>query len=253
MQRGTILQYSQEDGSGRIVSNGAQFSFVIEQWKGNTAPALNRTVDVDVQGDKLISITEVPESVMLQEKGGEAADALKKFGRQCVKFWHTLVAAAGLVTVIAQIVYVLALFELPAASFQLLWFQGSVSLHELLSSPLLDMPGLYMLCLYASCIAILLPVFIKNRKSWLALFLPLLLLLIVVYEVQSKLREMTSENDLLGNLVFEGIRQMVHVEVGFYLIAASAVVLAVQGLHKFVVAGKSAAPIQSSLSGKALV
>jgi hypothetical protein len=30
------------------------------------------------------------------------------------------------------------------------------------------MPGLYMWCLYASCAVILVPAFVKDRKSWLA-------------------------------------------------------------------------------------
>jgi len=148
-----------------------------------------------------------------------------------------LVASVGLVTAIAQIVYAVSLFGLPVASFHFLWFQGSASMYDLFSNPLVNMPGLYIWCLYASCAVILLPIFVKNRKSWLALLLPLLLVLLICYEVQSKLREMGADNDLFGRTVLDGMRQMVSLEIGFYFIVASCVALAVQGIRKFLVCG----------------
>jgi hypothetical protein len=68
VERGTILQYSGENGSGRVVSNGSQFSFKIQQWKGSSAPTLNKIVEVEIQGSTLVSISEVPEDVLQKEK-----------------------------------------------------------------------------------------------------------------------------------------------------------------------------------------
>lgn len=188
-----------------------------------------------------MSISKVPESVPAQDEVGEPSVLLEEFGNRCWKLWRMPVSSAGLVTVIAQIIYAISLFELPVVSFHLLWIQGSSSLYELSSSALLNMSGLYMWCLYASCIVILVPVFIKNRKSWLALQLPMLLLLIVVYEVRSKLGEMTAQNDLSGVLTSSSIMQIVHLDIGFYTLCASSLVLAMQGLRKYVVAGRDAA------------
>lgn len=241
MERGTILQYSGENGSGRVVSNGSQFSFKIQQWKGSSAPTLNKIVEVEIQGSTLVSISEVPEDVLQKEKVGEAPEFLTKLGKQSLNLWHLSVTATGRVTVLAQIVYAISLFQLPVASFHLLWFQGSASVYEFSSSPLMNMPGLYMWCLYASCVVILLPALVRDRKSWLALLLPLLLLLIVAFKVHLKLSEMTAQSDLLAGLASESIRQTVHVEFGFFTVVASALVLAVQGLRNFLVKGTNSA------------
>jgi hypothetical protein len=237
MARGKILLYSQNDGRGCVRYNDFPYDFTIRQWHGHAAPTLNAIVDVEILDGALVSINEVPESVLLHEKAGEAGDALKKFADQCVKYWRVLVASVGLVTVIAQIVYVVSLFGLPVASFHFLWIQGSASLYDLLSNPLVNMSGLYMWCLYASCAVVLVPAFVKDRKSWLALLLPLLLLLIVGHEVHSKLREMNADNEWFGRGAIDGIRQMVTFEIGLYTIVASSVVLAFQGVRNFLVRG----------------
>jgi hypothetical protein len=238
MNRGKILQYSGEHGFGRVVSNGSQFSFKIQQWKGSSAPTLNRIVEMEIQGDLLVSITEVPDSVLLQENDGEAPEFLKKLGRQTLNLWRLSVTTTGQVTVLAQIMYAISLFQLPVASFHLLWFQGSASVYELSSSPLLNMSGLYMWSLYASCVAILLPALVRNRKCWLALLLPLLLLLIAAYRVHLKIGEMSAQSDQFGSLALGSLRQTIHVEVGFFTVIAPALVLAVQGLRYFLTKGR---------------
>jgi hypothetical protein len=241
MNRGKILQYSGEHGFGRVVSNGSQFSFKIQQWKGSSAPTLNRIVEVEIQGGLLVSITEVPDSVLQQEAAGEAPEFLKKIGRQTINLWRLSVTTTGQVTVLAQIIYAISLFQLPVASFHLLWFQGSASVYELSSSPLINMSGLYMLCLYASCISILPPVLVGTRKSWLVLLFPLLLLLIVACKVYLKIGEMSAQSGQFGSLALGGLRQTIHVEIGFFMVVAPALVLAVQGLRNFIMKGRNIA------------
>lgn len=237
MDRGKILQYSQNDGRGCVAFDNNQFDFTIREWRGKSAPALNGIVDVDIREGALVSVAEVPESVILHEKAGEAGELAKKFGGWCLALWKMLVASVGLTTAIAQIVYAVCLFGLPVASFHFYWFQGSASLYDLLSNPLENMSGLYMWCLYASCAVILLPIFVKNRKSWLALLLPSVLLLIVGYEVHSKVLEMGADNDWLGRGLLEGMRQAITLEIGFYAVVGSSLVLAAQGIRKFLVRG----------------
>jgi hypothetical protein len=234
MNRGKILQYSGEHGFGRVVSNGSQFSFKIQQWKGSSAPTLNRIVEVEIRSGLLVSITEVPDSALLQEAAGETPEFLKKLGRQILNLWRLSVSATGRITVLAQIVYAISLFELPVASFQLLWYQESTSVYKLSSSPLIHMSGLYMWCLYASSVAILLPAFVRDRKSWLALLLPLFLLLIVACKVYLIIGEISAQSEQYGGLALGSLRQTIHVEVGFFTVVAPAIVLAVQGLRNFI-------------------
>jgi hypothetical protein len=241
MDRGKILQCSQDQGNGCVVSNTRQFDFNIRQWKGSSAPTLNRIVEVDVREGALVSVVEVPEDVILGEKAAQvkaqASKARRQLGDQGLKVWRRLVASAGLVAVIAQIAYILSLFGLPAASIHMQWFQGSTTLYQILSDPTVNMPPLYMWCLYASCVAICLPVVVKSKKSWLALLLPLLLMLIVGYEAYAKLQEMGAEGNFFGQIAAEGIRQGVNFEIGSYTIVASAAIMAVQGIRKFLVHG----------------
>ncbi len=242
VERGTILQYSGEHGSGCVVSNGIQFPFRIQQWEGSSAPTLNEIVEVEIQSSTLVRISEVPEGALLQEKVGEAPEFLTNLGRQSLNLWRLSVTTTGRMTVLAQIIYAISLFQLPVASFHLLWFQGSASIYELSSSPLINMSGLYMWCLYASCVAILLPALVRDRKSWLALLLPLLLLLIVAFKVHLELSEMSVQNDLFAGLASGSIRQAVHVEFGFFTVVAPALILAVQGLRNFLAKGTNSAP-----------
>jgi len=81
VERGKILQYSQNDGCGCVLSNNNQFAFTIRDWRGESAPALNRIVNVEFREGALVSVAEVPESVLLQEKAAEAGEVAKKTWR----------------------------------------------------------------------------------------------------------------------------------------------------------------------------
>ena len=58
--RGTILMWSGDKGV--ISADGQRYDFGINEWKGNTAPAANLTVDVVVTNGRLSSATPVNES-----------------------------------------------------------------------------------------------------------------------------------------------------------------------------------------------
>jgi hypothetical protein len=239
--RGTVLQYGQESGCGYIASDETKFAFTINQWQGKSAPALNRVVEINVQQGALVSVAEVPEEVLAREKAAELAKKAGEIGKgvadQGGKVWERLVASVGLVTVIAQIVYAVSIFGLPAATIHFFGMQGSLTLYDILSNPLADMPALFMWCLYASCAVVLVPMLVKKNKSWLILLLPLLILLIVGYEGYAKVREMVADNTLFGQAILDGIKQIVSLEVGCYTAVAAAVVLAAQGIRKFLVQG----------------
>jgi len=50
--RGKILDYNIQESKGVILSdNGTRYNFLVAQWKGNKAPAINQIVDFAVNGD----------------------------------------------------------------------------------------------------------------------------------------------------------------------------------------------------------
>ncbi len=69
--RGRIIQYNGADGSGTIVVDGKQYPFVLAAWRGNNAPALNKTVEITLDGDAITAVTAVGDDVLLKEKAAE--------------------------------------------------------------------------------------------------------------------------------------------------------------------------------------
>jgi len=69
--RGEIIQYNGADGSGTIVADGKQYPFVLAVWRGNSAPMVNKTVEIVFDGDTISAISAVGDDVLLKEKAAE--------------------------------------------------------------------------------------------------------------------------------------------------------------------------------------
>jgi len=90
--RGKIIQYNGADGSGTIVADGRQYRFALADWRGDSAPGVNRTVELVFEGDAIASVTAVGEDVLLKEKAAELGG---KFGASLTKLRASIPAAAG--------------------------------------------------------------------------------------------------------------------------------------------------------------
>ncbi len=90
--RGKIIQYNGADGSGTIVVEGRQHPFVLAAWRGDSAPGVNKTVEVTFDGDAISAITAVGEDVLLKEK---AAELSGKLGASFNRLRASIPASAG--------------------------------------------------------------------------------------------------------------------------------------------------------------
>lgn len=74
--RGKIIQYNGADGSGTIVAEGRQYKFALAAWRGDNAPAVNKTVEITLEGDAVTAVTLVGDDVLLKEKAAELGGKL---------------------------------------------------------------------------------------------------------------------------------------------------------------------------------
>jgi len=78
--RGRIIHYNGSDGRGLLAAADRQLPFEIAQWRSDTAPAVNATVELAMDGDTLVGVTRVPDDVLLKEKAGQIASRLGAAG-----------------------------------------------------------------------------------------------------------------------------------------------------------------------------
>ncbi|MGH8191213.1 MAG: hypothetical protein ACREP2_07175 [Rhodanobacteraceae bacterium] len=90
--RGKIIQYNGADGSGTIVAEGKQHPFALAAWRGNNAPAVNKTVEVAFDDDTIVAIAAVGDDVLLKEKAAELGG---KFGASFNRLRASIPASAG--------------------------------------------------------------------------------------------------------------------------------------------------------------
>jgi hypothetical protein len=151
--------------------------------------------------------------------------------------WHMLAASVGGFTLLAQIVYALVLFGLPAVYFHLLWVQEAETLPELLSSPLMSASRLTLWCAYGSSAVILIPTFSKARCSRLALLLPIMLIVAAGLRVYLRLFNLIAADSLRDSAFsaqsMQAVGQVLHLEPGIFVLTALALYIGAQGLRGF--------------------
>ena len=75
--RGKIIHYNASDGKGLVAAAGQQFAFQIGQWRSDSAPAVNQTVELEFGEDgTLQSLAKVADEILLREKASELAGRL---------------------------------------------------------------------------------------------------------------------------------------------------------------------------------
>ena len=94
--RGKVIHYNGNDGKGLIAAEGQQHPFEISQWHSDSAPAVNQTVELDLEQGKLVAVRRITEEALLKEKAGELAG---KFGKR--RFVGE-VEALGVLAVLAE-------------------------------------------------------------------------------------------------------------------------------------------------------
>jgi hypothetical protein len=118
--RGTIIKVP-DSGPGLLFANGRQMSFSLEGiWKSPVAPAINMTVDLDLDGAGAIrAITVVDSQQIAKERLNQLGGVAQEQGKQAAKLAQqgigALAARMGAVPLGAAVLLWLAWFFFPAA------------------------------------------------------------------------------------------------------------------------------------------
>lgn len=219
--RGKILQYNGSDGSGIVVVDGQQHKFTIATWKGDTAPAVGKTVDVALLADGGVeTVTLVGDDVLLREKTAELTGKLGGLVGGLTKSGGggSIVARYGKPLLIAYGVFFIASLFFHFIAMEMFGTSQGKSLFDL-SSQLSQAGGgggikLLVLLAYLS---IAVPFVWPDKRAWLALLLPLLA---VAWAFLSVRRSMGPMAELFSY------------GIGFYLTIASALYIAIVGLKR---------------------
>ncbi len=231
--RGTILMWSGDKGV--VSADGQRYDFGINEWKGNTAPAANLTVDVVVTNGRLSSVTPVNESDLAKEKmaamtgkGGEVAKAVY--------------ANVGKDVAIAYAVFLVAALFVSVISAGMLGI--SLKLTNLLSDNMGMMgngKGTFLVLLATATIAV--PYFWKHKFAPLAFIVPALVTLMAFYPLweqhqqQKKQMEAMGEfGQMMGQMAQQmggGTGGISDLGVGAWVIIAASAYLAFKGVMRF--------------------
>jgi hypothetical protein len=229
--RGKILHYNGNDGQGTIVADGQQYPFAIARWKSETAPIVGKTVEVVLADGRLQSVTLVSDDVLMREKTAEITGKLGSFVGELGSGLAKGGAAAGGSSIVgfygrnllvAYGVYLLGTLVFNAISINIMGQSEGKPLFELAS--LLSMiggGGGVKAGLVLAYLGFAVPFFWRDRRGWLLLLLPLVVLL---YALWSGRRALSGAGG--GGDVFS-------LGLGFYLALLSGIVLAAGGMKRF--------------------
>jgi len=245
--RGKIIQYNGADGSGTVVVEGRQCRFALASWRGDNAPALNKVVEVALDGETVVSVTAVPDEVLLREKASELGGKLGALWQKIPtpapstgeSDGATGIAAGALVerygklVLGAHVAFLLGTLVFNAITISMMGQGLGKSLFDIAS--LMGQFGggggggikLLLLLAYAS---IAVPALWHDRRAWLALALPLIAL---AWAIFSTLHAIES---LGGGGMAGQFADAFDLGLGFYLSLAAALVLAVAGAKRWLVA-----------------
>jgi len=227
--RGRILQYNGSDGTGIIVIDGQQHPFAIAAWKGDSPPAVGKTVDVELADGAIRTVTLVGDDVLLREKTAELTGKLsgmvgglaKSAGGSAVG--GSIVARYGKPLLIAYGVFLIASLFFHFIAMEMLGMKQGRPLWDL-STQLSQTGGgggvkLLVLLAYVS---IAVPFVWPDKRAWLTLLLPALAVLWAYWSVHRTMGPMS---------------ELFSYGIGFYLCAASALYLAFSGVRRFLSGG----------------
>lgn len=254
--RGKIIQYNGADGSGTIVVDDRQYPFVLAAWRGNSAPAVNKTVEVTLDGHTISAITAVGDDVLLKEKAAE-------LGGKLGSLWNKIPAAAnasandapagvasasgaptpatpitalgilqryGKGILIAWALFLIGSMMFNAVSVSMGMTSIGKSLFDiasLLSQFGVNGGGSIKLLLILGYLSIGVPLVWRDRRAWLVLGIPLLAMLWATY---TAVHSLGSIGDMAGG---DGPSVFDFIGFGFYLSFLSAIALAVLAFKRF--------------------
>lgn len=250
--RGKIIQYNGADGSGTVVVDGRQHRFALESWRGDSAPAINKVVEVTLENDLIASVVAVGDDILLKEKaveiGGRLGTLIRRIPTSAPASGNATLADAGTpgsavggaaiggsiverygkAILVAYLLFLLGTLAFNAISVSMLGQGMGKSLFDISStmSQFGSSGGgsikVLLLLAYAS---IATPLLWHDRRAWLALLLPLLALLWAIFSAVHALNS-------IGGGMAQGMSDFFSIGFGFYLSLIAALVLAALGVKR---------------------
>lgn len=219
VMRGAIIQYNYQEGTGLIIAEGQQFEFNIKQWRGSSAPEINKIVQLDVQENQLNFITPIPEDVLLKEKAekikanlglkaGQVIQQVRQLDVAALAVRHgaAVINTIGWRVLAAYAVFIAAtvVFTYVSINVDALRVTLAGSLYKLASGYDYAQSTSYLALVFLAYLSFLFPVFLNNKKSWLFLLIPFgvsLLPLAVMYVAYlNVISEMHDAANIFGGL-----------------------------------------------------
>jgi hypothetical protein len=261
--RGNIIQYNGADGSGTIVADGKQYPFVLAVWRGDSAPTVNKTVEITFDGNTISAISAVGDDVLLKEKAAEfggkvgaswnklrasipasggataaagaapAADAATRTATNDTPpgnafTLNTILERYGKLMLGAWVLFLLGTLAFNAVSMSMMGGSMGKSMFDIASLMSLmgaDGGGMVKVLLLLGYASIALPLIWRDRRAWSALVIPLLAVLWAVFSTMHTL-------DSIGGRFGGEMADLFNLGFGFYLSLAAAIVLAVLGIKR---------------------
>ncbi len=262
--RGKIIQYNGADGSGTIIVEGKQYRFELAAWRGDKAPALNKTVEVELAGETVTAVTAVGDDVLMREKAAEMSNKLgAMWGKASASIQASRATNAGatdgtpagatatagaqampsvggipivglirerygVVIPMAWFLFLLGTLVFNAASMSFGPVGRSWSMFNLadMMSQAGSGGGFVKFLLIVGYLGIGVPMLWRNRLAWLMLLVPLIAVLWAVFDV-------LHFADQMGSGVQSAMGDMFHTGFGFWLALVMAIVLAGAAIVRF--------------------
>lgn len=249
-RRGRILRDTNA-GPGIVTSDGKQFSFTLEgMWMSDIPPRPGMSVDLTFNDEGVpVALRAVPENQVAKE---QAQQALAGARTQGTALASKLQARFGAPLLIAVAVLVVGWFFVDSLSlqgarmqftfWQLLGFAGDgQALYSLLDKNTTTSSGMYGVLALIALAAPFAHFFWKDRRAALGGCLPLLVMILVAFEVRSSFRSAFERGaQEFGRLASDPhawdrfITQLgVSLDMGAYLSLAAAMYLAWAGARQF--------------------
>jgi hypothetical protein len=264
IRRGKILRDT-NSGPGLLVVDGTQLPFTLEgTWRSEMPPRAGMVVDVEVDRERVVGVSAVPESQLAREQAEVALAAARErggaiAGAMVARFGApTLAAAAALI--VGWLCLSAASISTPIGSIDLTFWDvlavvnsgGAMGLMQRLQGGG-GGAGIYGVLAVAAIAGPFLHEVWKDRRAHLGALLPLALMLFIAWKTLGA-GPAIEDAEAAGALGAQGaefveemqraareeMRKAISIGLGAYLSAAAAIYFAVTGARRFLAASRAA-------------
>lgn len=237
--RAKIIQYNSTAGTGVASANGQQYDFTIRHWRSDSAPAADQTIDITLEDGVVSAIFVVPTDILAREKASQFAN---HFSAQlaATRVRSGLATEAfnylSMPVLAAYTVFVLSATAFNAISVNIFGVKQGVTLWNIsdVAGQLGSGGGRFLLIL--SFASIVVPLAWRDKRAWLAMLFPAVLLVKLGFDIMSAFGQAEAQlGGLLGGFgasMGNAIGNAISIGLGGYGALSAAVILAAFALKR---------------------